>query len=78
MSSPLDALPPPLKELAAGWAGYAALGSFVLYLLGYLSLRFHLMSFGITADLAVLERALPVRRLRASWSTWRRRCPAWC
>jgi hypothetical protein len=55
MSSPLDALPQPLKDLAAGWAGYAALGSFVLYLLGYLGLRFHLMSFGVTADLAVLD-----------------------
>jgi hypothetical protein len=55
MSNPLDALSQPLKDLAAGWAGYAALGSFVLYLLGYLSLRFHLMSFGITADLAVLD-----------------------
>jgi len=55
MSNPLDALPKSLKELAGGWAGYAALGSFVLYLCGYLSLRFHLMALGVTSDLAVLD-----------------------
>jgi hypothetical protein len=44
-----------LKDLAGAWAGYGALGSFVLYLCGYLALRFHLMAFGVTSDLAVLD-----------------------
>jgi hypothetical protein len=55
MNNPLDALPKSLKELAGAWAGYAALGSFVLYLCGYLALRFELMAFGVTSDLAVLD-----------------------
>jgi hypothetical protein len=34
---------------------YSALGSFVLYLLGYLALRFHLTVLGVATDLAVLD-----------------------
>ena len=44
-----------LKELGANWAVYSALGSFALYLLGYLSLRFHLTVLGVGTDLAVLD-----------------------
>jgi hypothetical protein len=44
-----------LKALTAGWASFAALGSFLVYLFGYLSLRFHLTAFGITTELAVLD-----------------------
>src|SRR5687768_2560840 len=36
-----------VKTLAVDWAAYAALGSFVLYALGYLTLRFHLTALGI-------------------------------
>ena len=43
------------KAFAADWAAYAALGSFALYLPGYLSLRFHLTALGIGTDLAVLD-----------------------
>jgi len=44
-----------VKTLAVDWTAYAALGSFVLYLLGYLTLRFHLTVLGIGTDLNVLD-----------------------
>jgi len=44
-----------LKEIGASWASSAALGSFALYLLGYLALRFRLTFLGIGTDLAVLD-----------------------
>lgn len=44
-----------LKELAGAWPSYAVLGSFVLYLLGYLALRFRLTFLGIGTDLAVID-----------------------
>jgi len=50
-----QALADKLKVLTADWASFAALGSFLVYLFGYLSLRFHLTAFGITADLAVFD-----------------------
>jgi hypothetical protein len=37
------------------WALLTAVGSFVLYLFGYLTLRFRLSTFGIATDLAVLD-----------------------
>lgn len=36
-----------LGGLAAKWTGYAALGSFFLYLFGYLTLRFQLSVYGV-------------------------------
>lgn len=44
-----------VKEIGGGWSSYAALGSFTLYLMGYLSLRFHLTAIGIGADMAILD-----------------------
>jgi hypothetical protein len=44
-----------VKVLGANWASVAALGSFALYLVGYLSLRFHLTALGVGTDLAVLD-----------------------
>lgn len=44
-----------LKELAGSWPGYVTLGSFALYLLGYLCIRFHLTVLGIGTDLKVLD-----------------------
>lgn len=44
-----------LRELSAHWASYSLLGSFVLYILGYLTLRFHLTALGIGTDLSVLD-----------------------
>ena len=37
------------------WAVLLPLGTFVLYLFGYLTLRFHLSAFGVGTDLAVLD-----------------------
>jgi hypothetical protein len=44
-----------IKSLVGSWPGYVALGSFVLYVMGYLSLRFHLTALGIGTDLNVID-----------------------
>jgi hypothetical protein len=44
-----------VKAIGGSWTAYTAVGSFVLYVLGYLALRFHLTALGIGADLAVLD-----------------------
>lgn len=44
-----------LKTLGASWSVYTAAGSFLLYALGYLVLRFQLSTWGVAADLAVLD-----------------------
>jgi hypothetical protein len=55
MSAPVDTLGEKLKELATGWTSYTAFGSFLLYVVGYLTLRFHLTALGVGTDLAVLD-----------------------
>ena len=44
-----------VKNLAGTWTALIAVGSFGLYLLGYLVLRFHLTALGIGTDLNVLD-----------------------
>lgn len=44
-----------LKQLAGSWTAYMAMGSFSLYLLGYLALRFHLTMLGVGTDFGVLD-----------------------
>jgi hypothetical protein len=44
-----------IKALAGDWTKYTIVGSFLLYLVGYLALRFHLTTLGISTDLAVLD-----------------------
>lgn len=44
-----------VKKAGGSWAGYTALGTFALYVLGYLSLRFRLTALGIGTDLTVLD-----------------------
>jgi hypothetical protein len=44
-----------VKTLGAAWTGYSVMGSFLLYMTGYLALRFHLTTIGIGTDLAVLD-----------------------
>lgn len=44
-----------LRSIAANWAVYTALGTFALYVLGYLALRFHLTTLGVATDLEVLN-----------------------
>ena len=51
----LDQLKTKMQGVVGSWAGYSALGSFILYLLGYLAVRFHLTTLGIGTDLAVLD-----------------------
>jgi hypothetical protein len=55
MNETIEALTGKLKELAGNWASYSALGSFALYVGGYLSLRFQLTMLGVGTDLAVLD-----------------------
>lgn len=54
MSGFWDDLIERIKALAGSWAAYTALGSFALYLLGYLSLRFHLATLGVGTDVTSL------------------------
>jgi hypothetical protein len=42
MTMPLGTLREKLRELASGRTSYTAFGSFLLYVVGYLTLRFHL------------------------------------
>jgi hypothetical protein len=55
MTTPLDTLTEKLRKLATGWTSYTAFGSFLLYVVGYLTLRFHLTALGVGTDLAVLD-----------------------
>jgi hypothetical protein len=43
------------KALGSGFGAYSAFGSFVLYAVGYLVLRFHLTALGVGTDLSVLD-----------------------
>jgi hypothetical protein len=51
----LDQIKAKLQGVVGSWAAYSALGSFILYLLGYLAVRFHLTTLGIGTDLSVLD-----------------------
>lgn len=44
-----------VKALAGSWPNYATLGGVVLYLLGYLTLRFHLTALGAGFDTTVVD-----------------------
>lgn len=44
-----------VKALGSDWTKYSVVGSFVLYVLGYLALRFHLTAIGVGTDLSVLD-----------------------
>jgi hypothetical protein len=41
--------------LAGKWAAFSALGSFLLYLFGYLTLRFQLATFGVATNLDIFD-----------------------
>lgn len=43
-------------SLAGKWTAYAAFGSFFLYLLGYLTLRVQLSTYGVTGGLDILDQ----------------------
>lgn len=55
MTNLWDDIKAKLQSFAGSWASYATLGSFALYVLGYLALRFHLTVLGIGTDLRVLD-----------------------
>jgi len=44
-----------LGGFAAKWTSYAAFGSFLLYLVGYLTLRFQLSTYGLATDLDLFD-----------------------
>ena len=44
-----------IKALGGDWTKYTVVGSFLLYVVGYLALRFHLTAIGVGTDLAVLD-----------------------
>ena len=55
MADPLHELNERVKAFAGDWSKYTLVGSFLLYVVGYLTLRFHLTAIGIGTDLAVLD-----------------------
>src|SRR5215469_1909704 len=44
-----------LGGLATKWTGYAAVGTFLLYLFGYLALRFQLSFYGVDTNIDVFD-----------------------
>jgi hypothetical protein len=44
-----------VRTIGGQWSAYSVVGSFLLYVVGYLTLRFHLTVLGISTDLAVLD-----------------------
>jgi hypothetical protein len=55
MADMLTELSERIKALGGDWTKYAVVGSFLLYVVGYLALRFHLTAIGVGTDLAVLD-----------------------
>ena len=55
MADLLQELHQRVKALGGEWATYSVVGGALLYLVGYLALRFHLTVLGIGTDLAVLD-----------------------
>jgi hypothetical protein len=55
MTGFLDTLQEKVKALGSSWTSYTVVGSFVLYVFGYLAIRFHLTALGVGTDLAVLD-----------------------
>jgi hypothetical protein len=55
MSSLGSALGGKIEGLAGKWTTYAAFGTFLLYLLGYLTLRFQLSAYGVATNLDVFD-----------------------
>lgn len=50
-----DELTDKLGSIAGKWTSFAALSSFVIYLLGYLALRFQLSTYGVATNLDVWD-----------------------
>jgi len=44
-----------VKSLSSNWTSYTLLGSFIIYLTGYLSLRYHMTVLGLGVDITVFD-----------------------
>lgn len=44
-----------LQAIGLQWATFSVVGSFVLYVLGYLTIRFHLTALGVGTDLGIID-----------------------
>jgi hypothetical protein len=55
MTDAPKALTEKLSDFMGKWTSYAAFGSFLLYLFGYLTLRFQLSTYGLVTDLDLLD-----------------------
>src|SRR5712691_2924325 len=55
MPEPLNDFTEKLGSLAGKWTAYGAFGSFLLYLLGYLTLRFQLSTYGVATNLDIFD-----------------------
>src|SRR6267143_4242341 len=55
MAEPWDDFTANLGSLTGKWTAYAAFGSFLLYLLGYLTLRFQLSTYGVAINLDIFD-----------------------
>jgi hypothetical protein len=55
MGDLFDSFTEKLGNIAGKWTAYAAFGSFLLYLIGYLTLRFQLSTFGLAIDLDLFD-----------------------
>lgn len=55
MSDLWNGLTEKLANLAGKWTAYGALGSFLLYLFGYLALRFQLSTYGVATNLDLFD-----------------------
>ena len=63
MAEPWHGFTGTLDNVAGKWAGYAAVGTFLLYLFGYLALRFQLYTHGVAVNLDAFDE----RYLFAGW-----------
>jgi hypothetical protein len=56
METPLSALAGKLGDGLGKWTSLAAVGTFLLYLFGYLALRFQLSTYGVVTNLDVFDQ----------------------
>src|SRR5580692_1826782 len=55
MNDPIKSVTERMGNLVGKWTAYAAFGSSMLYLIGYLTLRFQLSTYGLATDLDLFD-----------------------
>jgi hypothetical protein len=55
MNDPIKSVTENMGNFVSKWTAYAAFGSSMLYLIGYLTLRFQLSTYGLTTDLDLFD-----------------------